>query len=96
MAILREGYSGLFITDPDARQQTVEADCFACWHCGKITKVPPEAKHYTVHICRKCLDYSKPGSGRVCDACYGSGKECRPLEKRLEEYERAAKRFTWS
>jgi len=56
MAILREGYSGLFVTDPGARQHTVEADCFACWHCGRITKVPPEVKHYTVHICKKCLD----------------------------------------
>jgi hypothetical protein len=91
MAILRGGYSWLEITDPDAKQLHTEADCFACAHCGRITKVPPEVKHYTINICRKCLDPSKPGSGRVCDACYAKGT-CVPLEKRLDEYERMARR----
>jgi hypothetical protein len=91
MAILRGAHSWLCITDPDAKQTNVEADCFACAHCGRITKVPPEARHYTINYCRKCMDPAKPGSGRVCDACYG--KECRPLEQWVEQHERLGRQF---
>jgi hypothetical protein len=71
-----QGYS--LLTDPVTG--VVEQDTYTCAHCQKVTFVKPfQRPDEHGGFCRKCM-------ALVCKDC--SGKECKPIMKQVEEWER--------
>lgn len=79
------GYATL--SDPEGT--TKEWDTITCSHCQKIVFVTKDAAgrvtapESQMDFCRGCMK-------AICARCGGSAG-CAPFEKRLEEYERAAR-----
>lgn len=89
------GYS--IITEPGKRD--VEHDTFTCGHCGHITfteggigkpptvvviKMDQSVEVTEVHRCMRCWRY-------ICPRCQRTPFECVPLEKKVEQEEKAAR-----
>ena len=78
---------------------TVEFDTVTCAHCGGLIHVKPGSGG-TVYLVWDDLlgaEREEPGAGcwtcgmkPVCLACHADGR-CRPLERQLEQAERAAR-----
>jgi hypothetical protein len=74
-AKFRGGGVGEYFT-PDG---VIAVETSTCAHCGRITEIPNRKRMAdVVDFCRKCMRL-------ICADC--AGKDCHPIEKRVEEEE---------
>lgn len=67
--------------------ETKEMATFSCAHCNSIRHVKPRCDPADLGgLCKSCM-------GVICERCLGQG--CTPLEKRIEQQEKAGQVRRW-